>query len=219
MEKAYVGPSPLGEKKKNQRLSFFQAKSLIFQLRGPFFLISGQKKGPLTPTLSPEGRGLVKGSRGSSLVEMMVVLVILAILTSVAAPYARRTIQREKEFTLKETLRTVRRAIDAFHTDWEKSKTGSGDATKAASPDGYPVTLKVLVDGVETGSAAGKKKRYLRALPKNPLLPPQTRLEDQWIILGYQDDPKSKTALGKDVYDIHPKTEEKALDGTKYVEW
>jgi hypothetical protein len=51
------------------------------------------------------------------------------------------------------------------------------------------------------------------------MVPPETRLEDQWIILGYQDDPKSRTAQGKDVYDIHPKTEEKALDGTYYVEW
>lgn len=159
-----------------------------------------------------------QGSTGSSLVEMLVVLTIISILAGVAAPYARRTIQREKEFALRDTLRTVRRAIDAFHTDWEKSKTGGG-AAKAASPDGYPLNLKMLVEGVETGSAAGKKKRYLRTLPRNPLLPAGAPIEDQWVIIGYQDDPKNRTSQGKDVYDIRAKTEETALDGTRYADW
>jgi general secretion pathway protein G len=159
------------------------------------------------------------GSPGSSLVEMLVVLVILSILASVAAPYARRAIQRDKEFALRDTLRTVRRAIDSFHADWEKSKTGAGGLAKAASPDGYPLSLRVLVDGVETGQAAGKKKRYLRVLPRNPLAPPSLPMEDQWTIIGYQDDPKSTSPAGKDVYDIRARTEETGLDGTRYAEW
>jgi type II secretory pathway pseudopilin PulG len=51
--------------------------------------------------------------------EMVVVLAILSLLATMAAPYAIKAIKRDKEIQLHETLRNVRTAIDRFHADVE----------------------------------------------------------------------------------------------------
>src|SRR5208337_1652039 len=93
------------------------------------------------------------GSSGSSLMEMVVVLVILSLLAAVATPYARKTLRREKEMQLRETLRTVRTAIDRFHADVDGKSAGQKGST-AISENGYPLSLQVLVNGA--GAAADK---------------------------------------------------------------
>lgn len=156
-------------------------------------------------------------SRGSSLMEMVVVLAILSLLAALAAPYARMSIKREKEMQLRETLRTVKIAIDRFHTD-VGSRPGQKDNKKekqGISENGYPLSLQVLVDGVEVAGgqppgnpalansmpgnsmpgnqlpadrppAAKKLKRFLRALPQNPFALPGTPFEAQWTFVSYQ---------------------------------
>jgi general secretion pathway protein G len=154
--------------------------------------------------------------------EMVVVLAILSLLAALAAPYARMSIKREKEIQLRETLRTVRMAIDRFHADMQGSSSAatpgggtappaaseSKKASKYASADGYPLSLQILVDGVEKGGgpeqAAGglptaapggeearpsgekKRKRYLRALPQNPFAPRGAPFDKQWTFVSYQ---------------------------------
>lgn len=157
------------------------------------------------------------GSAGTSLIEMVAVLAIFGVLSAMAAPYARKSIQREKEVALRETLREVRGALDRFHEDWQASL-GGGKFANVASPDGYPNTLDVLVKGVDSVGPAGGRRRYLRALPKNPFAA-GAKLEDQWRLIGYQDDPKSPVRRSKDVYDIRANTPLTALDGTSYAEW
>lgn len=167
--------------------------------------------------------------------EMVVVLAILSLLAAMAAPYARKSFQREKEIQLRETLRTVRTAIDKFHADMDgKSEDGksSNAAGQAASENGYPLSLKVLVEGVEKGEGDKKKrKRYLRALPVNPFAPAGAPFEAQWTFVSYQRDTPliAKSSYGatlaetqktkKDIYDLHAVTSGIALDGTRYADW
>ncbi len=157
---------------------------------------------------------------GYSLIEMIVVLLIVSVLAGMAAPVAAKRIAREKEFALRATLRETRTAIDRFHLDWEETKAAAGFA-KAASPDGYPISFDVMIDGVDSGDATGKKRRYLRAFPRNPFMPAKVPAEKHWTLVSYQDDPRAKgrTGGGKDIYDLRSAHEGIALDGTRIEEW
>ena len=86
--------------------------------------------------------------------EMVIVLAILALLAAMATPYARMSIKREKEIQLRETLRTVRTAIDRFHADFEGA--ASKKENKYISENGYPLSLQVLVDGIEKAGPPDK---------------------------------------------------------------
>jgi general secretion pathway protein G len=156
--------------------------------------------------------------RGLTLIELLVTLAILSILAAMALPYAELTVQRDRELELRSSLREVRTAIDAFHDDWVAGRITHTDDT--ASADGYPKTLQVLVEGVETGRAAGGKRRYLRRVPRDPFAASQTEERaSQWVIRGYQDEPDALTWNEKDVYDVHSASNETAIDGTHYKDW
>lgn len=154
---------------------------------------------------------------GFTLVELLVTLVILSILASVALPYAELTVRREKEFELRRELREIRAAIDAFHDDWVAGRISRTD--RAASDDGYPKTLEVLVAGVDRGQANGGKRRYLRSIPRDPFSQPGVRAADPWMLRGYQDEMDSLNWGGKDVYDIRSLSGATAIDGTMYKDW
>ncbi|KAI93692.1 general secretion pathway protein GspG [Rhodomicrobium udaipurense JA643] len=171
-----------------------------------------------------------QGSPGSSLMEMVVVLAILSLLAALAAPHARMNLKRDKEIQLRETLRTVRAALDRFHADMMKRK--EKDPKGGASPNGYPYTVQTLVDGSEK-AANGPKKRYLRSLPVNPFAPAGTPFQAQWTFVSYQrgDAGITSSSYGttlaevqtvsgdKDIYDLHAKTDGIALDGSRYADW
>jgi general secretion pathway protein G len=154
---------------------------------------------------------------GLTLVELLVTLVIISVLASVALPYAELTIRREKEFELRHALREIRTAIDQFHDDWKDgniSRTGEG-----VSEDGYPKTLDLLVDGVETGDAKDSKRRYLRRVPRDPYADPGKKPADQWVLRGYQDETDQQRWGGKDVYDVRTARDGDAIDGTHLRDW
>jgi len=79
---------------------------------------------------------------GFTLVELLLVLFVVALLASLAAPVVTGSIQRARESTLKEDLHVMRKAIDDYYAD-----TGR-----------YPESLNQLVE-----------KRYLRKLPADPV--------------------------------------------------
>ena len=154
---------------------------------------------------------------GFTLVELLVTLTILSILAAAALPYAEVTVRREKELELRQALREVRTAIDAFHEDWKAGRI-SRTAT-AASEDGYPRTLQTLIEGADTGDVKGTKRRYLRRIPRNPVADASRPAAEQWVLLGYQDARDSLTWDSRDVYDLRSAADGTALDGTKYREW
>src|SRR5262245_61955613 len=156
-------------------------------------------------------------SRGLTLVELLVTLVILSILAAAALPYAEVTVRREKELELRRSLRDVRSAIDAFYEDWKGGKISR--TSTAASEDGYPKTLQVLVEGADTGDAKGSRRKYLRNLPRDPFADAAKPPAEQWILRGYQDAADSIVWGGRDVYDIRSSSQSTAIDGTSYKDW
>jgi general secretion pathway protein G len=67
------------------------------------------------------------------------------------------------------------------------------------------------VDGVDV---QGKKVRFLRRIPEDPMTG-----KAEWNLRSMQDDPKSTSWGGQNVFDVTTKSEGTALDGTKYNEW
>jgi len=156
-------------------------------------------------------------SRGLTLVELLVTLVILSILAAAAMPYAEITVRRNKEIELHRALREIRGAVDAFHEDWTAGRMAkTGDAV---SEDGYPKSLQTLVDGVDMGGAKGGKRYYLRRVPRDPFAAAPGSPTEQWVLRSYQDEPDSLVWGGKDVYDVRTAAENVAIDGTRYKDW
>lgn len=149
--------------------------------------------------------------------ELMVTLAIISILAAAALPFAELTIRRGNELELRRSLREVRTAIDRFHSDWLEGRISK--TNEAASEDGYPKALGVLVDGVESAQAKGGKLKYLRVLPKDPFGNKEKRAADTWHLRSYQDDADSNIWGGKDVYDVRSMSNRKAIDGSSYRDW
>lgn len=155
--------------------------------------------------------------RGLSLIELLVTLVIVSILAAAALPYAETTIRREKELELRRALRDVRSAIDRFNDDWQAGRIPR--SAEGVSEDGYPGTLGVLVEGVDSGDARGGKRRYLRRIPRDPMAGSTLDPEQHWVRRGYQDETDAIVWGKTDVYDIRSGSEATALDGTRYRDW
>lgn len=159
----------------------------------------------------------MRRNAGVTLVELLVVLVILSILAAAAVPYAEVSVRRDKELELRRALREVRTAIDAFHADWEAGRMSG--FSSAASEDGYPRRLEILVEGVDLAGASGKQRRYLRRVPRDPFADQTVSASAQWVLRSYRDAPDSGTWGGEDVYDIRSASAGTALDGSRYREW
>ena len=150
--------------------------------------------------------GLRNRSRGFTLMELIVAIGILAILTGMAIPLARIKIQREKEVELRRDLWEMRDAIDRY-----KDAADRGAFQIKVGSDGYPPDLDTLVKGVDVG---GKKVRFLRHIPKDPMTN-----SDEWGMRSTQDDPESDSWGGQNVFDVFTKSQGTGLDGTKYSDW
>jgi general secretion pathway protein G len=86
--------------------------------------------------------GSRRGRGGFTLLELLVVMAIIAMLLTLAAPRYFRSLQRSREAVLRQDLTTLRESIDRFYGDTGK----------------YPPTLAMLVE-----------KHYLRAIPVDPI--------------------------------------------------
>jgi general secretion pathway protein G len=82
------------------------------------------------------------GQTGFTFIELLVVMAIIAILLSIAAPRYFNSIDKAKEAVLRQDLGILRDAIDQFYSD----------------TDNYPLSLEELVE-----------RRYLRSIPVDPL--------------------------------------------------
>lgn len=145
-------------------------------------------------------------SRGMTLIELIVAITIMAILTGAAIPIARTQIKRDKERRLRAALWEMRDAIDRY-----KDAADRGAFQVKLGSEGYPPDLETLVKGVDVN---GKKIRFLRSIPVDPM----TNSTD-WGLRSMQDDPQSTSWGGGNVFDVFTKSQDTALDGTKYQDW
>jgi len=146
------------------------------------------------------------GSRGFTLIELIVATMILVILTMLALPLARVTIKREKERELRRDLWEMRDAIDRY-----KDAADRGAFQIKVGSEGYPPDLETLVKGVDV---AGKKVRFLRRIPVDPMTG-----TTEWGMRSMQDDPASDSWGGQNVFDVFTKSQGTGLDGTPYKDW
>ena len=149
------------------------------------------------------------GRQGFTLIELIVSIFIISILVGLALPLAKNSIKREKEFELRAALREMKTAIDKY-----KDASDRGFIQMKVDTDGYPETLQVLVDGVQMVGQVDKKLKFLRKVPIDPMTN-----STEWGLRSYQDDPKSTSWGGQNVFDVYTKSEGTAFDGTKYKEW
>jgi general secretion pathway protein G len=147
---------------------------------------------------------------GLTLVELIVAFTILALLTTMSVPLARYRVKRDRERELRVALNDIRRAIDKYKDMADRGELGQ----LKLGTEGYPESLEILVEGVKKTGAVDTKIKFLRRIPKDPM----TNTFD-WGKRSMQDDPKSTSWGGQNVFDVYTKTQARAGDGSLYSEW
>lgn len=151
--------------------------------------------------------------RGFTLVEMVVVVAIVGILAAAAHPVLALTQRRAKEIELRQALRSLREAIDAY-----KRAAEAGRIAVPADASGYPPTLEALVQGVPDLRAPAQRHYFLRRLPRDPFADASLPAARSWALRSY-DSPPDSPSPGRDVFDVQSQSEHVALDGTPVRQW
>lgn len=146
---------------------------------------------------------------GFTLIELMVAVSILLVLATMALPVARVKIKRDKEIELRRALREIRTAVDRY-----KDAADKGLIAVDVDTEGYPPALDRLVEGVALAGKPDRRVRFLRRIPRDPF----TNSTD-WGLRSVQDDPKSRSWNGENVFDVYSRSAGIALDGTRYSDW
>ena len=157
----------------------------------------------------------MRRSAGFSLIELVVTLAILALLASVAVPFAQLVQQRHREGELREALRQIRTALDAY-----RQGVREGRIEAAADASGYPPDLDVLWQGVADKTRPDASRIYLlRRLPRDPFYPdPAAPPAETWGLRSYAS-PPDLPAAGRDVFDVYSLSPATGLNGVPYREW
>jgi general secretion pathway protein G len=131
----------------------------------------------------------LRGRRGFTLIEMIIVFTMIGILVGLALPQFKNAAKKARESTLKEDLTILRKLIDQYFTDKTK----------------YPASLQALVD-----------EKYLRKIPVDPITGKPDWVEvreeptvDDLLEPGYQ----------AGVTEVHSASELLGMDGTPYNTW
>jgi general secretion pathway protein G len=145
-----------------------------------------------------------------TLVELVVSFTIMIILSAMAVPVVKVKLRTQRERDLTYALHDMRRAIDKYK---DACDLGTFGAIKQGTFC-YPESLDVLVEGVKTQSADGKKMKFLRSIPVDPFTNSK-----EWGLRSMQDEITSETWSGDNVFNVYTKTRDRAADGKPYSEW
>ncbi len=158
-------------------------------------------------SLTPRRKACLSArQRGFTLIELIVATAILVILSALAVPLFRISVQRERERELRYDLWMLRDAIDRY-----KDAADRGAFQTKVGSEQYPPDLDTLITGVDVG---GKKLRFLRKIPIDPMTG-----KAEWGMRSVQDDPTSESWGGQNVFDVYTKSDGTALDDSKYKDW
>jgi general secretion pathway protein G len=125
------------------------------------------------------GLGPQRCAGGFTLIELIVVMAIVALLTSIVAPRYFNSLQKGKETALLQSLTTMRDAIDQY----------------AADKGRYPDSLQALAEA-----------RYIREVPEDPLtasreswveLPPPTDMQAEGRLWDVRSGAAGRSADGR----------------------
>ncbi len=156
--------------------------------------------------------------RGFTLIELIISVAIVALLASGAMGLAEVAVRRSKEQELRQGLRQIREAIDAY-----KLASDARRIRKAADETGYPRSLDELVSGVPDVSAPAKGAEpprlfFLRRLPRDPWADPDLPAAATWGLRSYASDPENPQP-GRDIYDVYSRARGTGLNGLPYRQW
>jgi len=150
---------------------------------------------------------LHRGQKGFTLAELVMVVALIAVLSTIVLPVAKFTVKRRKEADLRLALRQIRTAIDEY-----KRLSDQGLIPVKIGGEGYPESLEELVEGVEIVGQETKRK-FLRRIPVDPMT------HEDWELRSYQDEADATSWGGENVYDVRTSSDGVAIDGTKYADW
>lgn len=147
--------------------------------------------------------------------ELLVSVAIIGILASVAMPVVELAQKRRNEVELRDALRSIRHAIDAYKAAAEQHRI----ATEAGA-SGYPPALEDLVAGVkDLGNPDGPKLYFLRRIPRDPMNTNATiSAIASWGKRSFASPPDAPRE-GNDVFDVYSTSEDAGLNGVPYSEW
>jgi general secretion pathway protein G len=159
--------------------------------------------------------GVMRARNGFTLIELVVTLALVGLLASVSVPLYEVTSTRLREAELRAALRQIRVALDAYKTAADR-----GVIAKDATESGYPPSLDVLVEGVDTVREVSERRIvFLRQLPRDPFAPdPSLAPTRQWLTRGYGS-PANAPQPGADVFDVASRSLRVGLNGVPYREW
>ena len=187
-----------------------------------------------------------KSQQGLTLVELIVAFTIMTLLTAMSVPLARSQVRRQKEADLRLALKEIHVAIDKYKDAADRGELGqikSGtegypetleilvEGVKGAAAGSGPGNVGTAIGAPQTGVGSGnnattnnnsasnasgseKKYKFLRRIPKDPFTN-----TTEWGKRSVQDDGKSTSWGGQNVFSVYSRTTDKAKDGTPYSEW
>ncbi|MBI1763476.1 MAG: prepilin-type N-terminal cleavage/methylation domain-containing protein [Acidobacteria bacterium] len=162
--------------------------------------------------------------QGFTLLELIITLAILSVLVGMAVPMLQHSIKRQREEELHANLQKLRHAIDHFQRYYRNGSQNpalfalESDCIDLQKHNAWPMKLECLTKGLPVpGAINGEKMYFLREIPRDPMR--KCKGEDCWGMRSSFQKPEEDSWDGEHVYDVFSKSQETALNGTKYKEW
>ncbi len=152
---------------------------------------------------------------GFTLIELVITVAIVGILAGMAVPLKEIVVKRGNERDLRNALREIRGALDAY-----KRAVDEGKVKHSVGDSGFPTSIDELAAGVEDISNAERQKIYfLRRVPRDPMNPDASLSAAQtWGKRSYASGP-DEPREGRDVFDVYSQAAGRGLNGVPYREW